>query len=110
MALDADSEFQRTVVELREAVAGRIETADGLGALRAALTGTFEAVYLNRGPSAKFVNLLPGEMILAPNLRFEAIIQTKLPEPWDITVETARPITLQIRSNDNENKDDANRG
>jgi site-specific DNA recombinase len=98
LALDADAEFQRTVVELREAVAGRIETADGLGALRAALAGTFERVVLHRQDGAVY---------LLPYLRAEAIHPSALDpssEAWDPHVAQARQIPLQIATNDKEDK------
>ena len=96
--IDADAEFQRTVVELREAVAGRIETADGLGALRAALAGTFERVVLHRQDGAVY---------LLPYLRAEAIHPSALDpssEAWDPHVAQARQIPLQIATNDKEDK------
>jgi hypothetical protein len=62
-ALNADAELQMNLVELRRAVAGEIESADGITALRAALTSMFLKVVLYREGD---------EVYLVPYLRAEA--------------------------------------
>jgi hypothetical protein len=63
-ALDADAELQRSLTEIREAVEGKIEKAEGIDALRAALAQTFEVVYLYKSPE---------RLTLVPYLRAEAV-------------------------------------
>jgi site-specific DNA recombinase len=64
-AIDADAELRRRLVELREAVAGRIsDAAETVGAVRVALSATFERVVLHHRD---------GQVYLMPYLRPEAI-------------------------------------
>jgi DNA invertase Pin-like site-specific DNA recombinase len=89
-ALDADAELQRTVIELRETIAGRIEATESIQALRVALTATFERVELHRQEATIY---------LLPFVRPEAIHPSADDYPYSAP---ARRIPLQIGAKDGE--------
>jgi hypothetical protein len=67
--IDADAELRRRLVELREAVAGRInDAAESIDAVRAALIATFESVDVHYHQDGEWA----GQVWLLPFLRQEA--------------------------------------
>lgn len=86
---DVEDEILLRLAELRAAVAGRIDSAEGIEALRAAIEATFEKIELWRDPE--------GGIILLPYLRLEAISNLREVDLLDDLPEPRRlPIPLQM--------------
>ena len=82
--VDAEEDMLRRLADVRAAVVSRVRDAEGVDALRAALTATFERIDLH---------VIDGRTFLLPYLREDAIVST---DPHDLV--EPRRVPLQMGS------------